>query len=100
MLFDLPTVDFTKKILNYLAYLKYEVSKIADTQQEILETLSNIKSYPPVLQNDDPYELDYFITNWPISFDEGLLNLENKMKTDRNFYKSVACHILIFFKSQ
>jgi len=79
--------------MHYLAYIKCEVNRISETQQEIIEILNNNNAQ--ILQNTDllscdNYETDYFVMNWPINDVDGLLDLENKMK-DRAFYKLVVC---------
>lgn len=82
--------------MSYLAYIKCEVNRISETQQEIIEILNNNNTQ--IIQktsdslNFDNHETDYFIMNWPINNDDGLLDLENKMR-DRIFYKLVVCII-------
>lgn len=75
--------------MNYLAHIKLEITKIANNQREIIEMINN-NNMQASIQNED-IEMDYFILNWPISNDDGLTILENKIKTDRNFYKQVVC---------
>jgi len=80
--------------MSYLAYIKCEVNRISETQQEIIDILNNnnaqIVQKTTDLLSCDNYETDYFVMNWPINDDDGLLDLENKMK-DRTFYKLVVC---------
>jgi len=80
--------------MSYLAYIKCEVNRISETQQEIIEILNNnntqILQKTTDLLNCDNNETDYFVMNWPITDDDSLLELENKMK-DRIFYKLVVC---------
>lgn len=63
--FNLFTIKTYKPVMNYFAYLKVEVTKVADTQKEILELLSNNSQAPLPHISDD--QVDYFIMNWPIS---------------------------------
>lgn len=79
--------------MSYLAYIKCEVNRISETQQEIIEILNNNNTQILQKTSDlfDDNKTDYFIMNWPIKDDDGLLDLENKMKTDRTFYKLVVC---------
>jgi len=64
-------LGFQKLALNYLAFLKIEMTKIADTQQEILtfiqtnNMVNNTIQCPGDMQMD--HEVDYFISNWPLS---------------------------------
>ncbi|XP_025200037.1 uncharacterized protein LOC112597974 isoform X2 [Melanaphis sacchari] len=87
-------IDFQKATLSYLAFLKIEISKIADNQQQILEhiKLSNNVNIFQGSAGDQrlEHEIDYFIHNWPISTKEGLTNMEEKMKLDVNFKKQVV----------
>ncbi|XP_022179090.1 uncharacterized protein LOC111039771 [Myzus persicae] len=85
-----------KAVMHYLAYIKCEVNRISETQQEIIEILNNnnaqILQKTTDLLSCDNYETDYFVMNWPINDDDGLLDLENKMK-DRAFYKLVVSEL-------
>jgi len=69
------------------------VNRISETQQEIIQILNNnntqILQKTTNLLSFDNNESDYFVMNWPINNDDGLLELENKMK-DRTFYKLVV----------
>lgn len=91
-------LGFQKLALNYLASLKIEMTKIADTQQEILtfiqtnNVINNTFQYPGDMQMD--HEVDYFISNWPLSDMDSLLSMEQKIKSDQNFRKQVVCIIL------
>lgn len=85
-----------KATLNYLAYLKVEISKIADNQQQILEYIkqsNNVNIFQGSVGGDQrEHEVDYFIHKWPISTKEGLTDMEEKMKLDVNFKKQVVCY--------
>jgi len=91
-------LGFQKLALNYLASLKIEITKIADTQQEILtfiqtnNVINNTFQYPGDMQMD--HEVDYFISNWPLSDMDSLLSMEQKIKYDQNFRKQIICIIL------
>jgi len=76
-----------KTILNYLAYLKVEVSKISDTQQEVLQLINNSRSTVSTF-NSWTGELDYFITAWPIPNHEELNNFEIKLQTNEQDFKN------------
>ncbi|XP_029347054.1 uncharacterized protein LOC115034396 [Acyrthosiphon pisum] len=88
---------FQKLALNYLASLKIEMAKISDTQQEILtfiqtnNMVGNTSQCPGVMQMD--HEVDYFISNWPLSDIDNLLSMEQKIKSDQNFRKQVVCEL-------
>ncbi|XP_050063627.1 uncharacterized protein LOC126552760 [Aphis gossypii] len=91
------TAGFQKLALNYLASLKIEMTKIADTQQEILtfiqtnNVVNNTFQCPGDMQMD--HEVDYFISNWPLSDMDNLLSMEQKIKSDQNFRKQVVCEL-------
>ncbi|XP_025424949.1 uncharacterized protein LOC112693904 [Sipha flava] len=55
-----------KTILNYLAYLKVEVTKISDIQQEIIDSINNSRSNITTF-NSSIGDTDYFVTAWLIS---------------------------------
>lgn len=86
-------LGFQKLALNYLASLKIEMTKISETQQEILTFIqtNNMVSNtcPGDMQMD--HEVDYFISNWPLSDMNNLLSMEHKIKSDQNFRKQVVC---------
>ncbi|CAI6377753.1 unnamed protein product [Macrosiphum euphorbiae] len=88
------TSNDLKAVMSYLAYIKCEVNRISETQQEIIEILNNnntqILQKTTDLLNCDNNEIDYFVMNWPITDDDGLLELENK---DRIFYKLVVSEL-------
>lgn len=91
-------LGFQKATLNYLAFLKVEISKIADNQQQILEYIkqsNNVKIFQDSAGGDQR-EHDYFIHNWPISTKEGLIDMEEKMKLDVNFKKQVVCYSYLY----
>jgi len=96
-------LGFQKLALNYLASLKIEMTKIADTQQEILtfiqtnNVVSNTSQCLSGMQMD--HEVDYFISNWPLSDMDNLLSMEQKIKSDQNFRKQVVC-ITLFHKEK
>lgn len=95
-------LGFQKLALNYLASLKIEMTKIADTQQEILtfiqtnNVVNNTFQCPGDMQMD--HEVDYFISNWPLSDMDNLLSMEQKIKSDQNFRKQVVC--ITFYKEK
>jgi len=93
-------LGFQKATLNYLAFLKLEISKIADNQQQILEYIkqsNNVNIFQASAGGDQrEHEVDYFIHNWPISTKEGLIDMEEKMKLDVNFKKQVVCYYYLY----
>lgn len=69
-----------------------EVTRISDKQLSIEQMLLDINSSSNIPSSTiQDNEVDYFISNWPISDDEGLNNLEEKIRTDLNFKKQVVC---------
>ncbi|XP_025406715.1 uncharacterized protein LOC112680743 isoform X1 [Sipha flava] len=82
------SVDNTvlKNILNYLAYLKVEVTKISDTQQEIIQAINNSNSANFSILNS--CEIDYFVTAWPVPNHEELNNLETKLQANEHDFKN------------
>lgn len=69
-----------------------EVTRISDKQLSIEQMLLDINSSSNIQSSTiQDNEVDYFISNWPISDDEGLNNLEEKIRTDLNFKKQVVC---------
>lgn len=92
-------LGFQKATLNYLAFLKVEIAKIADSQQQILEYMqsNNVnKSQGSAGDQHWEHEVDYFIHNWPISTNGGLMNMEEKIKLDVNFKKQVVCYSYLY----
>lgn len=94
-------LGFQKIALNYLASLKIQMTKIADTQQEILTFIQtnnvvNTFQCPGDVQMD--HEVDYFISNLPLSHMDNLLSIEQKIKSDQNFRKQVVC--ITFYKEK
>lgn len=89
---------FQKSVLSYLAYLKIELNKMSDTQQEILQMLSNL---PNNHFNDKTIfvdeEIDYFISEWPLQNHESLENMESKMRSDSNFRNKVVKFFIYFY---
>jgi len=68
-----------------------EVTRISDKQLSIEQMLLDINSSSNIPSSTiQDNEVDYFIYNWPISDDEGLNNLEEKIRTDLNFKKQVC----------
>lgn len=86
---------FNKSVLGYLAYLKIEINKVSDCQQEILQMLNNTPNQQPVdsIILGTVQDVDYFISSWPINNHGALNELESKL-SDRDFQKKVV--ILIF----
>ncbi|CAH1731687.1 unnamed protein product [Aphis gossypii] len=69
------------------------MTKIANTQQEILTFIQtnnvvNTFQCPGDVQMD--HEVDYFISNLPLSDMDNLLSIEQKIKSDQNFRKQVV----------
>ncbi|XP_050064376.1 uncharacterized protein LOC126553272 [Aphis gossypii] len=86
-------IGFQKATLNYLAFLKVEIAKIADNQQQLLEYMQSNnfnKSQGSAGNQNWEHEVDYFIQNWPISTNEELMNMEEKIKLDVNFKNQVV----------
>lgn len=75
-----------KNILNYLAYLKVEVTKISDTQQEIIQAINNSSSAN--ISSFNSCEIDYFITAWPVPNHDELNNLEIKLQANEHDFKN------------
>ncbi|KAE9542483.1 hypothetical protein AGLY_003344 [Aphis glycines] len=69
-----PNANDLRSVMSYLAYIKCEVNRISETQQEIMEILNNNNTQ--IIQktsdslNLDNHETDYFIMNWPINNDD------------------------------
>eukprot|EP00102_Acyrthosiphon_pisum_P019170 XP_016656380.1 PREDICTED: uncharacterized protein LOC107882498 [Acyrthosiphon pisum] len=83
------SVDNTvlKTILNYLAYLKVEITKISDTQQEIIQLINNSSSNTTTY-NSWTGEIDYFMTAWPVSNHEELNDFEIKLQANEQDFKN------------
>lgn len=98
--FVLFFIGFQKATLNYLAFLKVEISKIADNQQQVLEYIkqsNNVNTFQGSVGDQQmEHEIDYFIHNWPISTNEGLTNMEEKLKLDINFKKQVVSYSYLY----
>lgn len=77
----------SKTLLNYLAYIKVEIMKISDVQQQILEQLANIDAQRQNtnLNMISAEEIDYFVTTWPISTQNQLDDLEYRLQYEDNF---------------
>lgn len=87
-----------KTLLSYLAYIKVEVMKKSDVQQQILEQLCNIESQK---QNSNlsmisPDEIDYFVTTWPISMQDKLDDLEYRLQYEEGFKNKVVIYEYLF----
>lgn len=92
-------LGFQKATLNYLAFLKVEIAKIADNQQQLLEYMQSNnfnKSQGSAGNQNWEHEVDYFIQNWPISTNEELMNMEEKIKLDVNFKNQVVCYSYLY----
>lgn len=78
--------------MKYLTSLKVEVSNISDTQQEIIRMVNDIQNKNSTQAVDDlwAHEVDYFVSNWPMSDQDALKDMENKITTDFNFCKQVV----------
>ena len=77
--------------MKYLTSLKVEVSNISDTQQEIIKMVNDIQNRTSTQVDDSwAHEVDYFVSSWPISDQDGLNDMENKIKSDFNFRKQVV----------
>jgi len=88
-------LGFQKATLNYLAFLKVEIAKIADNQQQILEHMQSNnfnKSQGSAGNQNWEQEVDYFIQNWPISTNEELISMEEKLKLEINYKNQVVCY--------
>jgi len=75
-----------------MAYIKTEVNKISDVQQQILEQISvlnegyNLNKTPAALVE----EIDYFISTWPISSQDELNDMEHKLQFEKDFKNKVV----------
>lgn len=77
--------------MKYLTSLKVEVSNISDTQQEIIKMVNDIQNKTSTQVDDSrAHDVDYFVSSWPISDQDGLNDMENKIKSDFNFRKQVV----------
>lgn len=84
--------------------MKVEVSNISDTQQEIIKMINDIQNRTsnPQVEDSWAHEIDYFVSSWPISDQDGLNDMENKIKSDPNFRKQVVrflfinCYFILF----
>lgn len=78
--------------MKYLTSLKVEVSNISDQQQEIIKMINDIqnKNSAQAVDSWAHDEVDYFVSNWPISDQDALKDMEDKIKTDLNFRKQVV----------
>lgn len=76
-----------------MAYIKMEVMKIRDVQENILEQISNLNnqglySANTIVSHEE--NIDYFVSTWPISTQDELNNLENKMQFEQDFKNNVV----------
>jgi len=79
-----------------LAYLKVEVTKISDTQQEIIDSINNSRSNITTF-NSWTGDIDYFVTAWPIPNHEELNNFETKLQVnEQDFKNKVVCYIMLY----
>lgn len=81
-----------KTLLNYLAYIKVEVMRISDVQQQILEQLSNLndKGQYSNLNTVSAEEIDYFVSSWPIYTQDELNDLEHRIQYEENCKNKVV----------
>jgi len=88
-----------KTLLNYLAYIKVEVMKISDVQQQILDQLSNIDAQRQYsnISTMLSEEIDYFVSTWPISTQCQLDDLENRLQNEDGFKNKVVIFMNNFF---
>ncbi|XP_060857874.1 uncharacterized protein LOC132935364 [Metopolophium dirhodum] len=86
---------FQKTIINYLAFLKVEVCKISNRQEELFELFNNSQFSRSLTAAADEsnFEIDYFVSNWPISDINGINYMEDKMKSDNSFQKLIVCEL-------
>ncbi|KAF0705453.1 Uncharacterized protein FWK35_00026123, partial [Aphis craccivora] len=73
-----------KSVLSYLAYLKIGLNKMSDTQQEILQMLSNLpNNHFNDKTNFVDEEIDYFISSWPLQNHDSLEQChDNKQESE------------------
>lgn len=90
-------IEFQKTIINYLAFLKVELCKISSRQEELFELLNNYQSSRPLIKVSDEsnFEIDYFVSNWPISDINGITYMEDKIKSDNSFQKLIVRFLII-----
>jgi len=86
-----------KTLLNYMAYIKVEVNKISDVQQQILQQISILNegcnhhtNKPSSLVED----IDYFISTWPIASHDELNDMEHKLQYEQDFKNKVVINVL------
>jgi len=88
-----------KTLLNYMAYIKIEVNKISDVQQQILQQISvlnegcnycNSNKTPAALVE----EIDYFVSTWPLSSHDELNDMEQKIQFEQDFKNKVVINAL------
>ncbi|CAI6363437.1 unnamed protein product [Macrosiphum euphorbiae] len=85
-----------KTLLNYMAYIKIEINKISDVQQQILQQISvlnegcNSNKTPAALVE----EIDYFISTWPLSSHDELNDMEQKIQFEKDFKNKVVCELI------
>lgn len=91
------STEFQKTIINYLAFLKVELSKVSNRQEELFELFNNFQFSIPITAaaDDNNFEIDYFVSNWPISDINGIIYLEDKMKSDNSFQKLIVRFLII-----
>jgi len=80
-----------------LAYLKIEITKISDTQQEIIQLINNSSSITTTY-NSWTGEIDYFMTAWPVSNHEELNDFEIKLQANEQDFKNKVvskCYIIL-----
>ena len=90
-------IEFQKTIINYLAFLKVEVCKISNRQEELFELFNNSQFSRSLTAAADEsnFEIDYFVSNWPISDINGINYMEDKMKSDNSFQKLIVRFLII-----
>jgi len=79
-----------------MAYIKIEINKISDVQQQILQQISvlnegcNSNKTPAALVE----EIDYFISTWPLSSHDELNDMEQKIQFEKDFKNKVVINAL------
>jgi len=91
------SIEFQKTIINYLAFIKVELCKISDRQEELFELFNNsqLSSRPLTVTDETNFEKDYFVSNWPISDINGITYMEDKIKSDNSFQKLIVRFLII-----
>lgn len=81
-----------------MAFLKVELCKVSNRQEELFELFNNSQFSRPLTATADEinFEIDYFVSNWPISDIDGIMYMEDKIKSDNSFQKLIVRFLIIY----